>query len=98
MAALWVDPEAVTQDILSLKDKGRKLICEWLLQCCRRNLSQQRAAVDPVPCSEEPFKEACLVGAALLKIDDRDPRWHLLNVDTLLAKGTNSNFCLIFNT
>ncbi|XP_063065511.1 uncharacterized protein ttc34 [Engraulis encrasicolus] len=85
LAALRVDPGAVTQDILSVKERGRKLMCEWLLQACRDSLCQAVAA-DRVP-SDEHLQEASLVGAALLKIDGRDPRWHLLYVDTLLAKG-----------
>ncbi|KAL2103321.1 hypothetical protein ACEWY4_000189 [Coilia grayii] len=85
LAALRVDPEAVTQDILSVRDRGRKLMCEWLMQCCRESLCQAVAA-DKVP-GEEHLQEACSVGAALLKIDVRDPRCHLLYVDTLLAKG-----------
>ncbi|XP_062396174.1 tetratricopeptide repeat protein 34 [Sardina pilchardus] len=86
LAALRANPEAVAQDILSLKDKGRKLICEWLLQFCQTSLSQT-VAVNPVPCLERHLQEAFLVGAALLRIDGRDPRWHLLYIDTLLAKG-----------
>ncbi|KAG5838650.1 hypothetical protein ANANG_G00225850 [Anguilla anguilla] len=86
LAALQVDCNAVTQDILSLKDTGRKLVCDWLQKYCRANLSDVIAA-NPVPCKEEHLREAFLIGGALMKTDSRDPRWHLLYVDTLLAKG-----------
>ncbi|KAG9334238.1 hypothetical protein JZ751_008385 [Albula glossodonta] len=68
------------------KDKGRKLICDWLQHYCRASLSEVMAA-NPVPCKEEHLKEAFLISGALMKTDSRDPRWHLLYIDTLLAKG-----------
>uniref|UniRef100_W5M9L1 Tetratricopeptide repeat domain 34 n=1 Tax=Lepisosteus oculatus TaxID=7918 RepID=W5M9L1_LEPOC len=86
LAALQVDAAAVTQDILSLKEKASKLICDWLHQHCRTGLSEITAA-NAVPCREELLKEAFLIGGALMKIDCRDPRWHLLYIDTLLARG-----------
>ncbi|KAK1801763.1 hypothetical protein P4O66_022410, partial [Electrophorus voltai] len=86
VAALQVDAEEVTLSILSLEDKARKLVCEWLQQHCRATLSTL-LSTDPAPCREEGLREAFLTGGTLLKIDCRDPRWHLLYVDTLLARG-----------
>ena len=43
-----------------------------------------------VPCQEEQLRDAFLIGGALMKTDCRDPRWHLLYVDILLAKGRMS--------
>ncbi|MBN3323313.1 TTC34 protein, partial [Atractosteus spatula] len=86
LTALQVDAAAVTQDILSLKEKASKLICDWLHQHCRTGLYEITAA-NAVPCREELLKEAFLIGGALMKIDCRDPRWHLLYIDTLLARG-----------
>ncbi|XP_066547260.1 uncharacterized protein ttc34 [Amia ocellicauda] len=86
VAALQVDAAAVTQDVLSLKEAARKLVCDWLHQHCRAGLSEITAA-NPVPCGEELLSEAFLIGGALMKVDSRNPRWHILYVDTLLAKG-----------
>lgn len=72
--------------MLSLKDKARKLVSEWLGQHCRSSLSETLSA-NPVPCREEFLREAFLIGGALMNTDCRDPRWHLLYIDTLLAKG-----------
>lgn len=72
--------------MLSLKDKARKLVSEWLGQHCRSSLSETLSA-NPVPCREELFREAFLIGGALMNTDCREPRWHLLYIDTLLAKG-----------
>lgn len=44
-----------------------------------------------VPCQEDQLKEAFLISGALLRVDCRNPRWHLLYVDTLLAKGKLSS-------
>lgn len=78
--------DAVTKDILSLKDKARKLVCDWLQQYCRTNLSEILAA-KAVPCQEEELREAFLIGGVLMRTDCRDTRCHLLYVDILLAKG-----------
>lgn len=61
-------------------------MCDWLQQHCRTNLSEI-LATKAVPCQEEQLREAFLIGGALMRTDCRDPRWHLLYVDTLLAKG-----------
>ncbi|KAI4901514.1 hypothetical protein NFI96_033430 [Prochilodus magdalenae] len=86
LAALQVDAEKVTRSILSLKDKARKLICEWLHQHCRAILSTV-LSTKPVSCRGDCLREAFLTSGALMKTDCRDPRWHLLYVDTLLAQG-----------
>uniref|UniRef100_A0A4W5PEK1 Tetratricopeptide repeat domain 34 n=1 Tax=Hucho hucho TaxID=62062 RepID=A0A4W5PEK1_9TELE len=86
LAALQISTDAVTKDILSLKDKARKLVCDWLQQYCRTNLSEILAA-KTVPCQEEELREAFLIGGVLMRTDCRDTRWHLLYVDILLAKG-----------
>ncbi|XP_051947892.1 uncharacterized protein ttc34 isoform X2 [Xyrauchen texanus] len=86
LAALHCGAEEVTQSILSLKDKARKLLSEWLGQQCRSCLLEILLA-NPVPCREEHLQEAFLIGGALMNTDCRDPRWHLLYIDTLLAKG-----------
>lgn len=76
----------VTKDILSLKERAQKLVCEWLHQFCRSSLSHA-VVTNAVPCHEEQLREAFIIGGALMKTDCRDPRWHLLYVDVLLAKG-----------
>uniref|UniRef100_A0A8C7QS32 Tetratricopeptide repeat domain 34 n=1 Tax=Oncorhynchus mykiss TaxID=8022 RepID=A0A8C7QS32_ONCMY len=86
LAALQISMDAVTKDILSLKDKARKLVCDWLQQYCRTNLSEILAA-KAVPCQEEELREAFLIGGVLMRTDCRDTRCHLLYVDILLAKG-----------
>lgn len=86
LAALQVDAKEVTQCILSLKDKARKLICEWLHWHCRVSLSAI-LATNPVPCKQDCLKEDFLISETLMKADCRDPRWHLLYIDILLARG-----------
>uniref|UniRef100_W5L6U0 Tetratricopeptide repeat domain 34 n=1 Tax=Astyanax mexicanus TaxID=7994 RepID=W5L6U0_ASTMX len=86
LAALQVDAEEVTRSILSLKDKARKLVCEWLQQHCRADLSTI-LSTNPVPCRDVSLREAFLISGVLMKTDCRDPRWHLLYIDTLLARG-----------
>lgn len=76
----------MTKDILSLKDRAQKLVCDWLHQFCRTNLSDI-VATHGVPCHEEQLREAFTIGGALMRADCRNPRWHLLYVDILLAKG-----------
>ncbi|XP_067303385.1 tetratricopeptide repeat protein 34 [Pseudorasbora parva] len=86
LVALQCGAEEVTQSMLSLKDKAKRLISEWLGQHCRSSLSETLLA-NPVPCREEHLREAFLIGGALMKTDCREPRWHLLYIDTLFAKG-----------
>ncbi|XP_041654665.1 uncharacterized protein ttc34 [Cheilinus undulatus] len=92
LAALQINTDIVTKDILSLKDRARKLVCEWLHQFCRTNLSDI-LVTNTVPCHEEHLREAFIIGGALMRTDCRDPRWHLLYVDTLLAKGEVKAAC-----
>ncbi|KAL1249917.1 hypothetical protein QQF64_020922 [Cirrhinus molitorella] len=86
LVALQYGAEEVTQSMLSLKDKARKHVSEWLGQHCRTSLSETLLS-NPVPCREELLREAFLIGGALMNTDCREPRWHLLYIDTLLAKG-----------
>lgn len=86
LAALQINPDIVIKDILSLKDEARKMVCDWLHQFCRTSLSDI-VATSAVPSHEELLQDAFLVSAALMRTDCRDPRWHLLYVDILLAKG-----------
>uniref|UniRef100_A0A3B5KZJ9 Uncharacterized protein n=1 Tax=Xiphophorus couchianus TaxID=32473 RepID=A0A3B5KZJ9_9TELE len=86
LTALQIKAETVVKEILSLKDKARKLICDWLHQFCRTSLSNTMIT-QSVPCHDEQLREAFIIGGALMRTDSRDPRWHLLYVDTLLAKG-----------
>ncbi|XP_037336953.2 tetratricopeptide repeat protein 34 [Pungitius pungitius] len=86
LAALQINIDMVTKDILSLKDTARKLVCDWLHQFCRTNLSDILLA-NSVPCHEKQLSNAFIIGGALMGTDCRDPRWHLLHVDTLIAKG-----------
>ncbi|XP_040908308.1 tetratricopeptide repeat protein 34 [Toxotes jaculatrix] len=99
LAALQINTDMVTNDILSLKDKARKLVCDWLHQFCRTNLSDI-LGTNAVPCHEEQLREAFIIGGALMRTDCRDPRWHLLYVDTLLAKGdfkaAGAHLCQVF--
>ncbi|TMS16871.1 Tetratricopeptide repeat protein 34 [Larimichthys crocea] len=99
LAALQISTDIVIKDILSLKDKARKLVCDWLHQFCRANLSDI-LIVNAVPCHEEHLREAFIIGGALMRTDCRDPRWHLLYVDILLAKGevkaAGAHLCQVF--
>ncbi|XP_070695014.1 tetratricopeptide repeat protein 34 [Pempheris klunzingeri] len=99
LAALQINSDIVTKDIQSLKDKARKLVCDWLHHFCRTNLSDIVAA-NTIPCHEEQLREAFIIGGALMRTDCRDPRWHLLYVDILLAKGevkaAGTHLCQVF--
>ncbi|XP_056240763.1 tetratricopeptide repeat protein 34 isoform X2 [Seriola aureovittata] len=99
LAALQINTDMVTKDILSLKDKARKLVGDWLHQFCRTNLSDI-LVTNAVPCHEEQLREAFIIGGALMRTDCRDPRWHLLYVDILLAKGeveaASVHLCQVF--
>uniref|UniRef100_A0A3B3ZND6 Uncharacterized protein n=1 Tax=Periophthalmus magnuspinnatus TaxID=409849 RepID=A0A3B3ZND6_9GOBI len=86
LAALLICPDEVSKDILSLKDKARKLVCDWLHEFCLRKMSHSLSC-NGVPVPEEQLREESMVCATLLKTETRDPRWHLLYVDLLLAKG-----------
>ncbi|XP_062872103.1 tetratricopeptide repeat protein 34 [Trichomycterus rosablanca] len=86
LAALQVNAEEVTRSILSLKDKARKLICEWLHQQCRSSLSTT-VSTNPVHHQQKCLQEVFLISCMLRKINNRDPRWHLLYIDVLLARG-----------
>ncbi|XP_039903772.1 tetratricopeptide repeat protein 34 [Simochromis diagramma] len=99
LAALQINADIVTKDILSLKDRAQKLVCDWLHQFCRTNLSDI-VATHGVPCHEEQLREAFIIGGALMRADCRNPRWHLLYVDILLAKGevksAGAHLCQVF--
>uniref|UniRef100_A0A3Q1CL76 Tetratricopeptide repeat domain 34 n=1 Tax=Amphiprion ocellaris TaxID=80972 RepID=A0A3Q1CL76_AMPOC len=98
LAALQINTDLVTKDILSLKDRAQKLVCNWLHQFCRKNLSDIVVS-SSVPCHEEQVREAFVIGGALMRTDCRDPRWHLLYVDILLAKGemaAGAHLCQVF--
>ncbi|XP_014908416.1 uncharacterized protein ttc34 [Poecilia latipinna] len=99
LAALQIKADTVVKEILSLKDKARKLICDWLHQFCRTSLSNTVIA-QSVPCHDEQLREAFVIGGALMRTDSGNPRWHLLYVDTLLAKGdvkaASSHLCQVF--
>ncbi|KAM9445362.1 tetratricopeptide repeat protein 34 [Clarias gariepinus] len=86
LAALRVNAEEVIQRILSLKDRARKLICEWLQQHCHASLSTI-LSTNPIPCHPDCLKEAFLISETLMKTDYKDPRWHLLYIDCLLGRG-----------
>uniref|UniRef100_A0A3B3W0K7 Tetratricopeptide repeat domain 34 n=1 Tax=Poecilia latipinna TaxID=48699 RepID=A0A3B3W0K7_9TELE len=90
LAALQIKADTVVKEILSLKDKARKLICDWLHQFCRTSLSNTVIA-QSVPCHDEQLREAFVIGGALMRTDSGNPRWHLLYVDTLLAKGATAS-------
>ncbi|XP_045912628.1 uncharacterized protein ttc34 isoform X1 [Micropterus dolomieu] len=99
LAALQINTDIVTIDILSLKDKARKLVCDWLHQFCRTNLSDI-LVTNAVPCHEEQLRDAFIICGALMRTGCRDPRWHLLYVDILLAKGeikaAGAHLCQVF--
>nr|XP_015822931.2 tetratricopeptide repeat protein 34 [Nothobranchius furzeri] len=99
LAALQIRADAVVKEILSLKDRARTLVCDWLHQFCRNSLSDA-VVTNPVPCHEEQLKDAFIVSGALMRTDSRDPLWHLLYVDTLLAKGertaAGAHLCQVF--
>nr|XP_019944385.1 PREDICTED: tetratricopeptide repeat protein 34 [Paralichthys olivaceus] len=99
LAALQINTDIVTKDILSLKDKAQKLVCDWLHQFCRTNLSDM-LVTNAVPCHEEQLREAFIISRALMRTDCREPRWHLLYVDMLLAKGevkaAGAHLCQVF--
>lgn len=76
---------------MSLKDKARKLVCDWLHQFCRANLSDILVS-NTIPCHEELLRDAFVISGTLMRTDCRDPRWHLLYVDILLAKGETGAF------
>ncbi|KAJ3586386.1 hypothetical protein NHX12_012784 [Muraenolepis orangiensis] len=87
LSALQLSVDTVTTDLLSLKDKARTLVCDWLERHCRTNRLESLVAEGAVPCQEDQLREAFLISGALLRVDSRNPRWHLLYVDTLLARG-----------
>ncbi|XP_063747031.1 tetratricopeptide repeat protein 34 [Eleginops maclovinus] len=99
LAALQINPDIGIKDILSLNDKARKLVCDWLHQFCRTILSDL-LLTDNVPCHEEQLREAFIIAGALMRTDCRDPRWHFLYVDILLTKGevkaAAAHLCQVF--
>uniref|UniRef100_A0A3P9IZM7 Tetratricopeptide repeat domain 34 n=2 Tax=Oryzias latipes TaxID=8090 RepID=A0A3P9IZM7_ORYLA len=99
LEALQVNADSVVTDILSVKEKAGKLVCDWLHKFCRANLSDT-VRIHSVPCHEEQLREAFVIAGALMRTDSRDPRWHLLYVDILLAKGdikaAGTHLCHIF--
>lgn len=86
LAALRINADAVAKDVLLLKGRAREQACDWLHQFCRGKLEDILASAT-VPCQEEQLRETLVTSGALLKTDCREPRWHLLYVDILLAKG-----------
>ncbi|XP_077460287.1 uncharacterized protein ttc34 [Stigmatopora argus] len=99
LAALQINTDEVTKDLLSLKDRARTLLCDWLHQFCRGSLSDVLVA-NAVPCHEERLREASIICAAMLRNDCAGLRWHLLCVDILLAKGevktAAAHLCQVF--
>uniref|UniRef100_A0A8C5DE88 Tetratricopeptide repeat domain 34 n=1 Tax=Gouania willdenowi TaxID=441366 RepID=A0A8C5DE88_GOUWI len=87
LAALQINADVVIKDIQSLKDRIQKLVCDWLHQFCQTCLKEIVNNNSTVSCHEEQLKEVLKVSKALMNAVGRDPRWHLLYVDILLAKG-----------
>uniref|UniRef100_A0AAV2LXI3 Tetratricopeptide repeat domain 34 n=1 Tax=Knipowitschia caucasica TaxID=637954 RepID=A0AAV2LXI3_KNICA len=86
LAALLIYPDEVSKDILCLKEKARRLVCNWLHEFCLCKLSQTLSC-HGLLLPEETLREESAVCKTLLETESRDPRWHLLSVDLLLAKG-----------
>ncbi|XP_034151726.1 uncharacterized protein ttc34 [Esox lucius] len=86
LAGLQINIEAVIKDIISLKDKARKLVFDWLQQYCRSSLLEILAS-KAIPCQKEEVCELFLIGGALMRADSRESKWHHLYVDILLAEG-----------
>ncbi|XP_077442135.1 uncharacterized protein ttc34 [Vanacampus margaritifer] len=86
LEALKINSDEVTKDLLSLKDRARKVVCDWLHEFCRSSLSDVLVA-NAVPCHEDRLREASIICASLMRTDCAALRWHLLCVDLLLAKG-----------
>lgn len=86
LAALQINGQVAAKDILSLQARARKQACDWLHQFCRGKLADILASASR-PCQEEQLREALVTCGALMKTDCSEPRWHLLYVDILLAKG-----------
>ncbi|XP_077585865.1 tetratricopeptide repeat protein 34 [Stigmatopora nigra] len=99
LAALQINTDEVTKNLLSLKDKARNLLCDWLHQFCRGSLSDVLIA-NAVPCHEDRLREASIICDAMLRNDSAGLRWHLLCVDILLAKGevktAAAHLCQVF--
>ncbi|KAF3696739.1 Tetratricopeptide repeat protein 34 [Channa argus] len=99
LAALQINSDIVTKDILTLKDKARKLVCDWLHHFSRTKLSDILVS-SAVPYHEELLREAFIISRALMRTDCRDPKWHLLYVDILFAKGdvkaASAHLCQVF--
>lgn len=93
LAALQINEHVVAKHILSLKGRAGKQACDWLHQFCQGELADILASAS-VPCQEEQLREASVTCGALMKSDCREPRWHLLYVDILLAKGEMETLCL----
>ncbi|KAG7279895.1 hypothetical protein CRUP_016222 [Coryphaenoides rupestris] len=70
LSALQLSVDTVTKDILSLKDKARTLVCDWLEQYCRTDQLEPLVA-KAVPCQEGEVKAA---GAHLSQVFGQEPR------------------------
>ncbi|KAK2851239.1 hypothetical protein Q5P01_007515 [Channa striata] len=99
LAGLQINSDIVTQDILTLKDQARKLVCDWLHHFCRTKLSDVLVTCS-VPCHDKMLREAFIISEALMRTDCRNPKWHLLYVDLLFAKGdieaATAHLCQVF--
>ncbi|XP_077168909.1 tetratricopeptide repeat protein 34 [Paroedura picta] len=88
IAALNVDPALAVAEILSLKQEAQTMIHQWLLDHCRTELFELGAAKE-LP-SRAVLKELTAVGQALVKLNSRETRSHILYVDTLMADGRHT--------
>uniref|UniRef100_A0A8C8M0G2 Tetratricopeptide repeat protein 34 n=1 Tax=Oncorhynchus tshawytscha TaxID=74940 RepID=A0A8C8M0G2_ONCTS len=79
LAALQISMDAVTKDILSLKDKARKLVCDWL-QC-------HLLYVDILLAKGE------IAGAHLAQVFGQDPREAAAQARVGVVEAWQQNYC-----
>ncbi|KAM8830812.1 uncharacterized protein ttc34 [Synchiropus picturatus] len=94
LLALQINPDVVTEDILSLKERARQLLCDWLHQHCRTTLTDS-VCPQPPAAPEQLLRNTLKISKALMRTDPRDPRWHLVCIDVLLARGETKSEALI---
>lgn len=88
-SALKHDPQTAIPEICSLKPQAQALITQGLALHCRALLSQLPDSGAAL--SDGDIRGLLAAGEALIRIDARQPSWHLLLADVLTAAGTRGN-------
>nr|XP_033777253.1 tetratricopeptide repeat protein 34 isoform X2 [Geotrypetes seraphini] len=86
MLALKLDAASAIQDILCLKHEALSSLTQWLHDHCR-TVQNDLLSTNKDPAKDKTFNDLLVIEESLIKINDKNPSWLILYIDTLIAAG-----------